>query len=76
MRPRTIKPSSRRRRRACSRLVLAAISTTADAVATLNPVDDEQGDDRVEVVVIIAVPADLHANMETIPGYFEGERPR
>ncbi len=47
--------------------------TTGDAAGTLKPVDDEQGIYRVEVLAIIGALADLHVNMETILGYFEGD---
>jgi hypothetical protein len=35
--------------------------------------EDEQGIYRVEVLAIIGALADLHVNVETILGYFEGD---
>lgn len=35
--------------------------------------DDEQGICRVEVLAILGALADLHVNVETILGYFEGD---
>ena len=35
--------------------------------------DDDQGIYRIEVLAIMGALADLHVNVETILGYFEGE---
>ena len=47
--------------------------TSPDHRGTLSRLDEDQGIYRLEVLAIMGALADLHVNVETILGYFEGE---